>query len=92
MDNVNHPVHYAETCSMECIDVMQLLFGRKAMTQYCMINAFKYMWRCKHKGGQEDLQKAEWYLTRAKVLGLSSDEIGKHNDLVRMVKQLKEEL
>ena len=63
-DNVNHPAHYTE-CSLECIDVMLAVFGRKAVTDFCILNAFKYMWRYEHKNGLEDLQKAERYLAMA---------------------------
>lgn len=63
-DNVNHPTHYTE-CSLECIDVMLAVFGRKAVTDFCILNAFKYMWRYEHKNGLEDLQKAERYLAMA---------------------------
>ena len=62
MDNVNHPAHYEQNCSLECIQVMELVFGAEAMTHFCMCNAFKYMWRYKHKNGLEDLKKASWYL------------------------------
>ena len=58
------PAHYTE-CSLECIDVMLAVFGRKAVTDFCIINAFKYLWRHKYKNGLEDLQKAEQYLAMA---------------------------
>ena len=63
-DTVNHPAHYTE-CSLECIDVMLAVFGRKAVTDFCILNAFKYMWRYEHKNGLEYLQKAERYLAMA---------------------------
>ena len=31
---------------------------------YCKGNAIKYSWRERHKGGNEDLKKASWYLTK----------------------------
>lgn len=68
-DPVNHPKHYADTCSLECIDVMLISFGKEAVINFCMCNAFKYMWRFKNKNGQEDLQKAKWYLNKAEDLG-----------------------
>ena len=63
-DTVNHPTHYTE-CSLECYEVMLAVFGRKAVTDFCIINAFKYLWRHKYKNGLEDLQKAEQYLAMA---------------------------
>lgn len=68
-DPVNHPKHYADTCSLECIDVMLIAFGKDAVISFCMCNAFKYMWGFKNKNGQEDLQKADWYLRKAEDLG-----------------------
>lgn len=50
-DNINHPSHYADSCSIECIDAMELIFGQEELAVYCVINAFKYMWRWKNKNG-----------------------------------------
>ena len=66
-DPVNHPSHYEGNTSLECIDVMELAFGPRAVCHFCICNAFKYMWRYKHKNGKEDLDKARWYLDRAKT-------------------------
>ena len=67
-DNVNHPAHYEGNTSLECIDVMEIAFGADAVGNFCLCNAFKYLWRHKHKGGKEDLRKAKWYLDRFKVI------------------------
>lgn len=61
-DEVNHPKRYTGQCSIECIDVMELTFGTQAVINFCMCNAFKYLWRYKAKNGEEDIRKAEWYL------------------------------
>ena len=61
-DNVNHPKHFADSCSLECIEAMEISFGLKELIQYCKIAAFKYIWRYKAKNGKEDLEKAKWYL------------------------------
>ena len=63
-DNVNHPPHYEGKTSMECIDVMEIAFGTEAVAHFCLLNAFKYVWRHQHKNGLEDLEKAMWYLNR----------------------------
>lgn len=68
--NVEHPHHYTQSCSLECIDVMVVIFGVEKVIDYCLINAFKYMWRFKDKGGMEDLDKADWYLRWAYANGL----------------------
>lgn len=66
-DNVNHPAHYEQSCSLECIQVMELVFGANAVRGFCLGNAFKYMWRYKNKkNGLEDLKKAQWYMDYAK--------------------------
>ncbi|RFZ78816.1 DUF3310 domain-containing protein [Lacrimispora amygdalina] len=62
---VNHPTHYADSCSMECFDAMKIAFGVRYVIIYCKITAFKYLWRHKHKGGEEDVRKALWYLMAA---------------------------
>lgn len=63
-DNVNHPAHYEGNTSLECIDVMEIAFGAEATSYFCICNAFKYLWRYKHKNGLEDLEKAGWYLDK----------------------------
>lgn len=65
-DNVNHPAHYEQQCSLECIEAMEIAFGRENVMTFCLCNAFKYLWRHKNKNGIEDLNKAKWYLDRAK--------------------------
>lgn len=61
-DNVNHPKHYMEgfaPVNIECIDITRHM-------DFCLGNAFKYVWRAGKKGGKkkalEDLDKALWYL------------------------------
>ena len=64
LDPINHPAHYEGNTSLECIDVMEIAFGAEAVGNFCLCNAFKYLWRYKHKGGDEDVKKAKWYLDR----------------------------
>ena len=33
-DNVNHPKHYEGSTSLECIEAMELAFGRQAVTDF----------------------------------------------------------
>ena len=44
------PNHY-KNCSIECIDAMILAFGADSVAEFCLINAFKYIWRYKDKNG-----------------------------------------
>lgn len=66
-DNVNHPAHY-ETGKYECIEVMQEVFGIEAVQNFCLLNAFKYLYRTTRKNGVEDIEKAAWYLDKWKEL------------------------
>lgn len=62
-DLVNHPIHYIHG-GIECIDAMKAAFGSDELKVYCKIAAFKYLWRADHKGGLQDIQKANWYLNK----------------------------
>lgn len=59
-DSVNHPPHYCAGC-VECIEGIRAALGDE-FPAYCQGNAIKYMWRWRHKGGVEDLRKAQVYL------------------------------
>lgn len=62
-DNVSHPNHY-ETGRFECIDVMLETQGIEAVKNFCICNAFKYLYRHSRKNGTEDVAKAIWYLQK----------------------------
>lgn len=63
-DSVDHPKHYGE--GIECIDAMIQQFGARMVKDFCVLNAFKYLWRCTHKHmyPKEDILKAMWYLNK----------------------------
>ncbi len=69
-DAVNHPKHY-ETGKFECIEVMLETQGAEAVKNFCLCNAFKYLYRTQRKNGIEDIKKAQWYLQ--KYLELSEE-------------------
>ena len=60
-DPVNSPEHYTSG-KFECIDVMEDVFGEEAVKDFCICNAFKYLYRFKKKNGVEDIKKARWYI------------------------------
>ena len=62
-DEINHPDRYAGG-KFECIEVMADVFGEEAVKDFCLLNAFKYIWRQEKKGGVEDVKKAIWYLNK----------------------------
>lgn len=65
MDMINHPAHYT-TGNIECIDAMVAAFGKEHVKEYCICNAFKYIWRYKYKNRPiEDIEKAIWYLNKS---------------------------
>lgn len=87
MDNVNNPAHYADSCSIECIEAMILAYGEKAVYNFCKCNAWKYLWRYKNKNGKEDLEKAYWYLKKGedlyvKMKGKPSEDILRLSELL----------
>lgn len=64
-DNVNHPYHYANNPKgIECIDAMEAGLGKDAVMDFCLCNAFKYIFRTQKKNGLEDVKKAIWYLNK----------------------------
>lgn len=73
VDNVNHPSHY-ETGKFECIDVMIETQGKDAVLNFCLCNAFKYLYRHNRKNGTEDVKKAKWYIDKYIELVGEDDE------------------
>jgi hypothetical protein len=65
-DNVNHPPHYNQG-GIECIEAIKAALGG-GFVSYLRGNVIKYLWRCEHKGGVEDLRKAAFYLDRAMIV------------------------
>ena len=59
---VNHPSHYSG--KIECIEAMESAFSKEEVKAFCKLNAFKYIWRACKKGGEQDIDKAAWYLNR----------------------------
>ena len=68
-DVVNHPSHYCQEGSMECIDEMIAIFGKQAVMHFCLLNAWKYRKRAVYKNGQEDMKKSDWYINKYLELG-----------------------
>lgn len=60
-DSINSPDHYTQG-GIECIEAIQAALTTEEFRGYCKGNALKYIWRERHKGGTESLEKAAWYL------------------------------
>lgn len=73
-EEINHPDRYAGG-KYECIEVMIDIFGVEFVRNFCVLNAFKYLWRHKQKGGTEDIKKAVWYLNEYIKLDDSSKPV-----------------
>lgn len=67
-EEINHPDRYASG-QFECIDIMIDVYGKEAVKHFCILNAFKYVWRAEKKNGVEDIKKAVWYLNKYIELG-----------------------
>ena len=67
-EQVNHPEHYNAT-STEVLVMMEAVWGKEAVRQFCEMNAFKYRMRAGYKGeAATDIEKALWYERRARAL------------------------
>jgi hypothetical protein len=60
-DVVHHPSHYTQG-GIECIEILEQLAADGH--DFRILNAIKYLWRYQHKGGDESLRKAIWYIQR----------------------------
>lgn len=72
-DDINHPKHYCREGGMECLEEMELVFGRDAVRTFCLLNAWKYRYRAGDKNGAEDLKKSDWYMRKYKELAPAAD-------------------
>lgn len=75
-NNVNHPAHYTSR-EHECIDEMIAIFGKEDVIAFCKCNAWKYRYRAGSKGDyEEDMQKADWYISKAMELQSGEEYYG----------------
>ena len=74
-DAVNNPIHY-NTGRIECIEAIEESMSAEAFAGYLKGNCMKYLWRYDYKGKPlEDLEKAQWYLTKLRAtLSLSEED------------------
>ena len=60
--NTINPDHY-KLGGLETINILESKLTREAFLGFLTGNIMKYMIRAKMKGGIEDYEKAQWYLT-----------------------------
>lgn len=63
IDKVNSPSHY-NSGDIEAIDAIEAQLSKEEYEGFLRGNCVKYLWRWKHKGGTEDLEKTQWYLNK----------------------------
>lgn len=81
-DDTSHPDHY-KTENYECYKVMQEVYGSVAFRAFCLLNAFKYLWRQGKKGpANEDVQKAKKYMELAPDTFDAGELVSLYNDAV----------
>ena len=59
-----HPTHYMLPDGLQVIDVELAMFGKEAVKSHCLCTAIEYLLRCKQKNGDEDVQKAGWWVSK----------------------------
>lgn len=70
-EQVNHPSHYAKSGRKECIVEMEEMYGAGATATFCLMNAYKYLYRAGNKEDNpvmQDKNKAQWYFDYANKL------------------------
>jgi len=63
-DPVTHPEGYTQG-DIECVDGERSALTAEEFRGKCKGAALEYIWRERHKGGDEDLRKAIWWLRMA---------------------------
>ncbi len=63
VDMVNSPPHYLHG-DIQCIDAIRSALGPEGFAAFCRGNIIKYNWRCDHKAGVQDIEKARWYANK----------------------------
>ena len=68
---VSHPSHYNKAGRKECIVEMEEKYGIPATVGFCLMNAYKYLYRAGDKADnsyEQDRNKAKWYFDYANKL------------------------
>lgn len=77
LNTVAHPKHYSG--KIECIDCIEsAVADLNGFEGFLAGNVIKYVFRFKRKNGKEDLQKAEWYLS--KLMEMQEDNEQEDNE------------
>ena len=79
LNTVAHPKHYSG--KIECIDCIEsAVADLNGFEGFLAGNVIKYVFRFKRKNGKEDLQKAEWYLSKLMEMQEDNEQEGNENE------------
>lgn len=67
-ETIEHPAHYCRDGAIESIDEMEMIFGGRAVMDFCLLNAWKYRYRAADKNGSQDIAKSDWYMRKFREL------------------------
>ena len=93
-EQVNHPSHYNKAGRKECIVEMEDKYGIPATVGFCLMNAYKYLYRAGDKvdnSYEQDRKKAEWYFGYANKLLAKTDRddcFKENSDLYLDIKEM----
>ena len=82
---INHPSHYLKGGRKECIVEMEEKYGAEMTAVFCLMNAYKYLYRAGEKDGNTAMQdnlKAKWYFDYANKLISSYGTLFWNNDRI----------
>ena len=97
MSTINHPQYYTLPNRKECIVEMEEQFGLECTAIFCLMNAYKYLYRAGNKennSAEQDINKARWYYQWVKNRGseLNTDNTNNFDDLFYLYGTIKEAL
>ena len=79
LNTVAHPKHYSG--KVECIDCIEsAVADLNGFEGFLAGNVIKYVFRFKRKNGKEDLQKAEWYLSKLMEMQEDNEQDDNENE------------
>lgn len=79
LNTVAHPKHYSG--KIECIDCIESAVSElNGFEGFLAGNVIKYVFRFKRKNDKEDLQKAEWYLSKLMEMQEDNEQEGNENE------------
>ena len=84
-ENVSHPNYYNKNGRKECIVEMEEKYGAEMTAVFCLMNAYKYIYRAGEKDGNSEMQdnlKAKWYFDYANKLISSYGTLFWNNDRI----------